>query len=353
MRRVIPPRSIWARKLFDESVRSGSGHKNLASSAVPRFGVGDSEIHKSIGARWQDLLMGLLNRLLKRTPSGEGTALARRLDDEPGSKRPPSKMRVESAEPELQGLVKLAGTTTFANDAAAALMGRHDQWEDGHLESDAFLQREADNEADPHAVAVHVEGQRVAYLPGYLAVRLPIESGEAQPVKVQLFSEVTPKGLRVEGWAWLGSEPAQWQWSASNRPPLNSRAKRVAEQQERSIMVRHALAEGGRRAYEFDMGMVRGVHYLELIEPIKQLKREGRYTEALELCYAAIEGAENGREGREPAPWYTEQAAIVHRKLGERDKEISVLERWVRVCPPERREGSSIQQRLNKLTGSI
>ena len=262
-------------------------------------------------------------------------------------------MSVENAEPQLQGLVKLAGTTTFAKEAAAALMGRHQQREDGRLETDAFLRREPDNAADPQAVAVHVEGQRVAYLPGYLAARLPAAPGEAQPVKVQLFSELTPKGLRVEGWAWLGGELPQWQWSASKRPPLNAQAKRVAQQQERSTMVRHALAEGGRRAHEFDMGMVRGVHYLELIEPIKQLKRENRYAEALELCYAAIKGAEKGRAGREPAPWYTEQAAIVHRQLGERDKEISVLKRWLRVCPPERREGSSIQQRLNKLTGSI
>ena len=310
-------------------------------------------MRKSIGRKWQDPRMGLLNRLFKRTPSGQGTAVAHRLDDASASTQPQSRMRVENVEPQLQGLVKLAGTTTFAKDSAAALMARHDQREDGYLETDAFLQREPDNAADPQAVAVHVEGQRVAYLPGYLAARLAVAPGEAQPVKVQLFSEATPRGLRVEGWAWLGDQPPRWQWSASKRPPLNSQEKRAAEQQERSIMVRHALAEGGRRAHQFDMGMVRGVHYLELIEPIKQLKRESRFTEALELCYAAIEGAENGREGREPAPWYTEQAAIVHRKLGERDKEISVLERWLRVCPPERREGSTIQQRLNKITGSI
>jgi hypothetical protein len=45
------------------------------------------------------------------------------------------------------------------------------------------------------------------------------------------------------------------------------------------------------------------------------------------------------------------QAAIIHRKLGERDKEEAVLRRWLAACPPERREGSSIQQRLDKLGG--
>jgi hypothetical protein len=29
--------------------------------------------------------------------------------------------------------------------------------------------------------------------------------------------------------------------------------------------------------------------------------------------------SERGRRGRGPAPWYTEQAAIIHRKLGQHD----------------------------------
>lgn len=114
-------------------------------------------------------------------------------------------------------------------------------------------------------------------------------------------------------------------------------------------MVKEALAGGGSRAKEFADGMVDGVHYLELIEPIKQLKREGRLEEALTLCTAAIAGAEGGRQGREPAPWYTEQAAIIYRKLGRRDDEIAVLQRWLKLCPPKNRDGSRIGERLAKL----
>lgn len=71
--------------------------------------------------------------------------------------------------------------------------------------------------------------------------------------------------------------------------------------------------------------------------PIKELKRQGRLEEALALCYGAIEAAE--------------QAAIIHRKRGEREQEIAVLQRWLRVCPLERRSGSRIEQRLTKLQG--
>jgi len=63
----------------------------------------------------------------------------------------------------------------------------------------------------------------------------------------------------------------------------------------------------------------------------------------------AIEGAENGREGREPAPWYPEQAAIIHRKLGQNDQEIAVLERWLRFVPAESRSSTGIGERLAKI----
>jgi hypothetical protein len=67
-------------------------------------------------------------------------------------------------------------------------------------------------------------------------------------------------------------------------------------------MVDHALGAGGEGAEQFQKGMLGRLHYLETVEPIKQFKREGRLTEALALCYGAIEAAENSREGREPAP---------------------------------------------------
>ncbi|RFA06659.1 hypothetical protein B7R21_19100 [Subtercola boreus] len=130
---------------------------------------------------------------------------------------------------------------------------------------------------------------------------------------------------------------------------MSSGAKAAAHHADISDMVEEALAGGGARAASFEAGMINGVHYLQLVEPIKQLKREGRLIEALGLCNAAIVGAENAREGREPAPWYTEQAAIIYRKLGQRDNEIAVLQRWLRVSPADRREGSQIKERLDKL----
>ncbi|MDN5725252.1 MAG: hypothetical protein L0G99_04870 [Propionibacteriales bacterium] len=286
--------------------------------------------------------MGILNRIFGRPESTQRDG-----------GRGQSKVRVEVtiSRPGEASLVKLLGTTTIAKEAVAALAGRHGAGEGGYFELEGTLQREPDNQADPHAVAVHVEGERVGYLSGYVARDLDLSNGGARSVSVQIFTEMLPKGLRAEAWAWLGQGPPHWQWSQENRPPMSSRAKAEAHHDSVSEMVSTALADGGDRAEQFKSGMVNGIHYLQLVEPIKQLKRDDRLDEALSLCYAAIRGAEGSaaREGLEPAPWYTEQAAIIHRKLGQHDQEVAVLVRWVDACPPGRGDGSRIKQRLDKL----
>jgi hypothetical protein len=247
------------------------------------------------------------------------------------------------------GLVKLSGTTTTCSDAMSELAQRYSISSGGYLELAGTLQREPNNAVDPNAVAVMVEGARVGYLPGHMAAAIDLSLTGASAIRVQVFTEVLPKGLRAEAWAWLGSARPQWEFTESNRPPMSSRAKSIASHEDRVDMVNDAVAGGGVRAAQFTAGMVKGVHFLELVEPIKQLKRDGQLEEALTLCYAAIEGAEADRRGREPAPFYTEQAAIILRKLGRGDEEIAVLERWLALCPPKHRDGTRIGERLAKL----
>src|SRR5665648_585501 len=81
--------------------------------------------------------------------------------------------------------------------------------------------------------------------------------------------------LRGEGWAWLSDSPPAWQYGPNRWPALTREEKRAAEHGGRRAMVAEAIAGGGQRAEQFRAGMVNGVHYLELVEPIKQLKREG------------------------------------------------------------------------------
>jgi len=247
-------------------------------------------------------------------------------------------------------LVKLAGTTTFCAEEAQGLVRRRGLTGRGLLEVAAVLGREPGNAADPNAVAVLVEGERVGYLPSGVAGSLPLDEGTARAVPMQLAYLVEVERARVEAWVWLGEDlPARWQHSVENLPPMTPQEKRTREHLVRREMVADALAGGGDRAAAFEAGLVSGVHYLELVEPIKELKRDGRLEEALELCYAAIQGAEGDRAGTAPAPWYTEQAAIIHRKLRQPGREAAVLERWLAFVPVEQRASTKLGQRFAKL----
>jgi len=208
----------------------------------------------------------------------------------------------------------------------------------------------APSKEDVPTADVLVDGVRIGALPGYKTQELALKPGLSLPVLVQLFSANGPKGRRVDAWAWLGPGAPRWRYGPSSCPPTTTEERAKEAHDERQRMVAEGLAGGGTQAEQFRAGMVNGVHYLELVEPIKELKREGRLDEALQLCYQAIQGAENDRDGREPAPAYTIDAAIIHRKLKQRDEEIAVLQRWIDHCPPERRAGSQIATRLAKLT---
>lgn len=258
---------------------------------------------------------------------------------------------VEPGVADLSEPVEMVGTTTAGADALTALYATSGQPEGGLLEGPGLLVPEPTNKVDPKAVAIQVSGSTVGYLPGHVAAGLHLD--QPVPCQVQLWAAPTPKGLRVRGWVATGAGPVRWSHTLANPPAVTVEERRDEQAADTRDMVAEALAGGGARAEQFRRGMVGDMHYLEAVEPITQLKREGRLTEALELCYRAIAGAENDREGREPAPWYTEQAAIIHRKLGQRVEEEQVLRRWLKVCPADRREGSRIQQRLSKLTGEV
>ncbi|WP_139416271.1 hypothetical protein [Agromyces laixinhei] len=247
----------------------------------------------------------------------------------------------------------LAGTTTTSKAAAHALMLRHGISGVGMLDRTGVLVREPDNPVYAGAIAVHVEGDRIGYLSSGTAGGFPLGDG-AVTVPVRLFSADTPSGFRVEGWAWIGSRKPRWTFNEVDRPPMTSAEKRLANHQRARRMVADAIARDDERGDQFRASLVDGVHYLELVEPIKQLKRDGRLEEALVLAYKAIEAAEDGSrfEGKRALPpFYTEQAAIILRKLGRHDEEIEVLRRWMRNSDPKYWQ-SAIVDRLAKLTGS-
>ena len=279
--------------------------------------------------------MGLVDAAKKALQTISGNSMQRTMNSH-GSKtvEAPNNTIMEMAQ--QGGVTKLAGTTTNGKQAVMRLAIRHGIDAGGYLEIQGKMLREPGNEYDPAAIAVYVEGERIGYLPGGMADVVRLEVATSEPIMLQLFTKVLTDGLRGEVWFWIGDDAPQWEWSEDHWPPLSPEEKRIANHQATEEMLAEAMQEGGSRAEQFRRGSSNGVHYLETVEPIQQLKWEGRLEEALRLCYTAIEGAEHEaiQEGTQPAPWYTEQAAIILRKLKRPHEEEAVLRRWIHQCPP-------------------
>lgn len=228
----------------------------------------------------------------------------------------------------------LAATTTDYADGARALARKYGQDGHGYMEAHGVILR-SDPDDEGNAGTVLVEGNRIGRIPRYVARQLEFGPSGEEPVVIRMFTERTARGLRCEAWYWFGRSEPRWFYSRDHRPPMTPEVKAEAAQRDTERMVEEALEEGGPRADSFRLGMVDGTHYLETVEPIKQLKREDRLEEALDLCMTAIQGAENEAraEGHQPAPWYTEQAAIILRKLKRPDEEKAIIQRWIDACP--------------------
>ncbi|CAM3000380.1 Tetratricopeptide repeat protein [Corynebacterium falsenii] len=252
---------------------------------------------------------------------------------------------------EVAKLQQVVGPTTFcrphAQQVALALLRDHD----GYLEDVGTLEHVAADDQRPEALDVIYQGHWIGALAGHATDRVNLPIGAQVGIPVQLCAAQTAKGPRLDAWAWLGDDAPQWEYSAEHRPPVTAKERSGETAFRARTMVREALVEGGQRGEDFVAGSEHGIHYLETVGPIEQLKREGQLEAALKLCYIAIEGAEGDARFGEPAPWYTIQAAIIHRKLKQREEEIAVLQRWLDHCPAEDREGSGVQKRLAKLLG--
>lgn len=274
--------------------------------------------------------MGMLRRLFGRP----------RPEPDPKQPEPP----FEAGNP----LAPLAGTTTSRAHDAMAVMERRGQTAPGFLETTGELVRDYSIDRQEESVGVAVEGITIGYLWTVSNNALAPESFE-RTIPVQMFCEAVDGEVRVEAWAWLAPTVPAWKWSARNRPPMTTESKGAQRAADTRRMLRDQSARSPTRAREISQGIVDGIHYLELAEPIKQAKREGRNEDALQMCYQAIEGAERDRQGREPAPAYTRHAAIILRKLKRPDEEASVLERYLQWLPDEAREQHGFTERLAKV----
>lgn len=79
-------------------------------------------------------------------------------------------------------------------------------------------------------------------------------------------------------------------------------------------------------------GLWNGKHYTDHVDTVNALKREGRLNEAIDLLGHLVDATEEEARFEGPgwgvAPWYYEQLATIHRKRGDLDAELAILERY-------------------------
>lgn len=174
-----------------------------------------------------------------------------------------------------------------------------------------------------------------------------VQAGAFGRVRCRVFATDSPKwSARIT----IGAFESVVAHEADTQQDAEARAA-VAEQAELRL---RRLAGGGHEAWKQRRRLVRGRDLTEWVEPIKQMKREGRFGDALELLLDCIPAAEQDAtdNGATPAPWYTVQAAIILRKLGDIPQEIALLERYQHACPKDQRS-VEIAERIVKARAKL
>lgn len=272
--------------------------------------------------------------------------------EQPPEPPAPPQVVVTTQFTDVSGEVLVAGTTTFARAAVERLADRHNMAPRDMIELGATIQRDPHNPVDPRAIAVLVDGEKVGALPQFAshALDLPDDASETVPYQLHILRE-DGKKTRAKAFVWLGHAEPQWTYTPQSPAPLTTTERAASDHaMHRDVSTRN-LGPDTQLGRALRSGEMRGYTPLELIEPIKQLKREKRYEDALTMLYAAIEAEERAipHSGGIPAPWFTEHAAICHRKLKQHEEERAVLTRYLNHLTSEQRAASPIQERLTRV----
>lgn len=146
--------------------------------------------------------MGFLDRLF-----GRG-------DHASASNAPTVQTRTQIVDFDAQGSVRISDTTTFKKSVANRVGLKVTGPPEGYALVPGSLQNEYFGEEPSRTTSLFVERIVIGSLPKYLADMLNLRDGARLQVPVQIFTSATPKGPRVDAWAWIGSSTPQWEYSA-------------------------------------------------------------------------------------------------------------------------------------------
>jgi hypothetical protein len=172
----------------------------------------------------------------------------------------------------------------------------------------------------------------------YLGINTPLlipsfNAGEARNSR-------SPRNLRP-----VPPRPPRWRLQEGENviaQPIIAESK----QEKRGSVPRFQLVE-----LEKALNQANTLQLWELLDVVKELQRRGRLEEALTLCLSLVERVEVDPDSniRGAPPAYHERAAIILRKLGRRDQEISILERFAGLHHGPGVVPGRLMERLKKL----
>lgn len=201
----------------------------------------------------------------------------------------------------------------------------------------AYLVPEPTNAFDRNAVKVIIRGQHVGYVPADSSA-VVAQACRAIGRNAVAFAAARV-WARVDSGTWRarvtlafsgGSEPEK-DYAAERLQQEHLQAERDAEAERRATERRDR--EEAKRAKR-NAGMVRGEYWTTWKPAIAELKKQQRLAEARDFLVECRDAAEREAQvaGDVPQPWASEQLAAVRRRMGDRDGELSELERYVTLC---------------------
>jgi hypothetical protein len=184
-------------------------------------------------------------------------------------------------------------------------------------------------------VAVYVGGRLIGYVssglyldPVLAVLHSPAVANKTAVVRCRIYAQDTPKWSAR---ATLGP----YESVVESLEDTQSAAEGRAAQAVMAELRLQRLAAGGQEAFAQSQRLVQGMDFVEWVEPIKQMRRDGDDDSALQVLMECIEAAERDAlaHGWQPPTWYTQQAGIILRKQGDHAGEVALLERYLAACP--------------------
>lgn len=225
--------------------------------------------------------------------------------------------------------------------------------------------REPTNAYDSNAFRAEVDGHHIGYLARHIAAQLadPLDAascGRFEVCGILRGGSADAPNIGIHVWLSrrLSRGPEIMQRDEGGLvswPPYDDEGKEPASDSVRRRASPGVSTDPSSHSSRVGPGYLRGSHYTEYVDQVKELRRSGLADEAEELLLELIAATEAEAKAKSlgVAPWYYEQLAILYSKRHEKDHEIAILERFARAPHAPGASVSKLLARVSKKRAAL